>query len=281
MEFQNVEGIELIHCNEIIIAASCESNCVDEVEIYYPSTFLIYVEQGNLHIKHNQQLNTFGTGSFCLVKKYTKAKYFKTYSPEEGQTKTYSFALPNEFIRKIIHENYTQNKNIKPITERVITLEPNHLLLGVMRSIKTYVDGGHSLETDLLEMKTKEALMAIVKSNADLATVFKDYSLAERADLVEFMNYSYLFNIPLKILAKQSGRSLSTFNREFKSLFNTTPHRWIHHKRLEKARNLLLTTNESVSKVYLEVGFEDLAHFSKSFKKAFGINPSQIKRFIK
>lgn len=92
-----------------------------------------------------------------------------------------------------------------------------------------------------------------------------------------FVLYNYHTNVPLETFARQSGRSLSTFNRDFKMIFGETPHRWIRKKRLEKARELLTTTTKKVSEVYLEVGFEDLAHFSKSFKKEFGVNPSEVK----
>ena len=43
---------------------------------------------------------------------------------------------------------------------------------------------------------------------------------------------------------------------------------------------LLTFTNKTPSVVYLEVGFEDLAHFSRSFKQEFGINPSAVEKKV-
>ncbi len=267
--------IKYIQCGELDIAASCETNCSKETTVYYPSSFLIYVQQGQLHIKLDQQLYTIPAGKFALVRKYTEATYFKSYSPEEKFARNYFFALTNEFIRKIIKDIPIAN-HLKPIGDRVVSLEPTPQLNGLMQSIITYVDNGDDLDVELVELKTKEALLAIIKSDPQLASVFREYSMAERADIVQFMNYNYLTNMPLETLAQQTGRSLSTFTREFKIVFNETPHRWIMKKRLSYAKNLLLQGKSKASDIYLDAGFEDLAHFSRAFKKQFGIPPSRI-----
>lgn len=266
---------QFITCQDMTVAGSCEARNNERVEAYFPASCLTYVERGTMNIDYENEVHQFPKGSFCLVRKYTRAAYFKTYTSEEGYAQTYTFALSNEFLRKVVKDFHFE-KNLKPVKKRVIHLNPNLLLKSVMSSVKSYLEEGASLEPDVLELKTKEALMAIVKSDRNLAILFKEYARTERADLVQFINHNYLFNVPLSEFARQSGRSLSTFNREFKNIFGTTPHKWMHRKRLETARNILRTSNRKVSDVYLEVGFEDLAHFSKSFKKEFGINPSKV-----
>jgi AraC-like DNA-binding protein len=77
-----------------------------------------------------------------------------------------------------------------------------------------------------------------------------------------------------------SGRSIATFHREFKRTFNTSPHQWIKERRLLKAKELLTLTNRKPSDIYIELGFEDLAHFSRSFKKHFGKNPSKVTSLV-
>lgn len=66
-------------------------------------------------------------------------------------------------------------------------------------------------------------------------------------------------------------RSLSTFKREFKNIFNENPHKWILNKKLEDAKSLLLN-GEKASEIYLDLGFNSLQHFSKAFKERFNIN---------
>lgn len=267
--------IKYIHCGDLEIAAGCETDTSKESTAYQPNSYLVYVEQGSLHIRIDQQFYTISKGEFALVRKYTEVTVYKSYEKEEGAAKTYFFALTNEFIRKIIGGIHIP-LDLAPIAERMVPLNANSQLLGLMQSIIAFVDKGDDLDPELVELKTKEALLAIIKSDARLAAIFKEYSMAERADMVQFMNHNYLDNTPLNILARQTGRSLSTFNREFKMIFDDTPHKWILKKRLSFARNLLLQGERKASEIYLEAGFEDLAHFSRTFKKQFGIPPSRI-----
>ncbi len=51
---------------------------------------------------------------------------------------------------------------------------------------------------------------------------------------------------------------------------------YIRSFRLLKARDLLLTSNLTISEVAYRTGYKDIAHFSRSFRKEFGINPSEL-----
>ena len=84
------------------------------------------------------------------------------------------------------------------------------------------------------------------------------------------MNQNYKYNVPLPTFAKLTGRSLSTLKRDFVKLFNATPEKWLQQKRLEHAHHLLSRKKQRPSEVYLEVGFENLSHFSFAFKNDTG-----------
>ncbi|WP_262497324.1 helix-turn-helix domain-containing protein [Parapedobacter koreensis] len=54
------------------------------------------------------------------------------------------------------------------------------------------------------------------------------------------------------------------------------PHRWLQHRRLQEAHYLIKEMGRAPSDVYLEIGFEDLSHFSFAFKKQYGVSPSKL-----
>lgn len=271
--------MKTISCDNIEIAASVEAQIVEPHSIYYPSNVLFYVQQGQLNLELDEQLYRIPKGAFALIRKYTHGQCFKTWGVDENSAKMVAFILHDEFLQKVI-QNLSIKANSLETIERVVHLPYNTLLKGLMDSIWAYVEGNLTLDRPMVELKTMEALMAIANSRPDLLTILKEYARPERADLENFMQHNFMYNIPLEKLAKMSGRSLSTFNREFKALFHESPHKWIKQERLEMAKRLLIQTPKIPSDVYLEVGFEDLAHFSRSFKKHFGMNPSQIKRMI-
>ncbi len=77
-------------------------------------------------------------------------------------------------------------------------------------------------------------------------------------------------------VAYLTGRSLSTFKRDFEKIYHMTPSRWLLQKRLEDAHYLLKEKRLKATEVFIEVGFKDYSHFYVAFKKLFGIAPSMI-----
>lgn len=273
----DIDQLKTIACENLQIAASVDTTTKDAHSIYYPSNVLLYIQRGQMNLQLSQQLYKIVRGQFVLIRKYTHGQCFKTWSVEEGSAKMVAFVLQDNFLHKVLEQqSFALPSN--PSKERVFELPEHGLLKGLMESIWTYIEQDVQLDKSLLELKTLEALLAIGQVRPELLPILKAYSQAERADLEQFMQHNFQYNIPLEQLAKMSGRSLSTFNREFKSLYQSSPHQWIKRQRLELAKRLLLQTDKMPSEVYLEVGFEDLAHFSRSFKRQFGTNPSQLKR---
>ena len=74
------------------------------------------------------------------------------------------------------------------------------------------------------------------------------------------------------------GYGRTNFFKKVKQLTGLTPNDYIRKIRLEKAAELLLTTNMTAAEVAYKVGFEDQYYFSKSFKRYFGQPPSQYRK---
>lgn len=75
-------------------------------------------------------------------------------------------------------------------------------------------------------------------------------------------------------LAALCGVSEPYLRRLFQSAFGMSPARYVRHKRLQYARDLLDTGEYSVTQAAAEAGFNDAAYFSREFKKAFGTSPA-------
>lgn len=81
---------------------------------------------------------------------------------------------------------------------------------------------------------------------------------------------------PVEELAQHAGMSLSKFKRLFKQVFGTTPYKYYLKNRMEKAMELLLSGQQSVSEVGFLIGYTNLSQFTKAFKKHHGILPSEV-----
>jgi transcriptional regulator GlxA family with amidase domain len=80
------------------------------------------------------------------------------------------------------------------------------------------------------------------------------------------------------LLADELGLSARTLSRRFHDTLNISPGRWIQEKRLQKAKALLEKTRLSVSEICFQVGYEDVASFSRLFSKSTGMAPGEFRR---
>jgi AraC-like DNA-binding protein len=79
-------------------------------------------------------------------------------------------------------------------------------------------------------------------------------------------------------LAKSVGMSASSFHERFKAVTGTTPLQYQKDLRLIQARGLLLDQNLTVTETAYAVGYESPTHFSRDYKRKFGLPPSRDER---
>ena len=142
--------------------------------------------------------------------------------------------------------------------------------------MEPYYNGTEQIDQTFADVKREELLLVLLKHNPQLADVFFNFGIPQKINLEEFMNRNFRFNISLERFAFLTGRSLSSFKRDFQKTFGTNPGNWLKKKRLDEAYFQISKHRTKSSKVYLEVGFEDLSHFSYAFKKQFGKTPTEV-----
>ena len=77
--------------------------------------------------------------------------------------------------------------------------------------------------------------------------------------------------------ARLSGRSLSSFQRDFKRAFGMAPGAWLREAKLAKGLELVEGSTLSVAEVAYEIGYADTSHFIKDFRRNFGKTPKQMR----
>jgi AraC-like DNA-binding protein len=109
------------------------------------------------------------------------------------------------------------------------------------------------------------------------ATLLANFNEPGKINLADFMERHYMFNMPLDKYSYLTGRSLATFRRDFKKIYNTTPQKWLTGKRLQLAHYQIAEKQRKPNDVYIEAGFENLSHFSFAFKNHFGYPPNNLR----
>ncbi len=248
------------------------------VKDIYPSQHLLtYIREGLFKVKYGKETRCYKKGDFVLIKKFTPATITKTWCPEGIKFSSVVFIFHEDLVNNALNQlNYPFNSDKKTVFQPVIGIDTNPILQNFIASLQLFWEDGVIMDDQLARLKTIEALVGMAKTDPSITHQLLDFSQPSKADLHHFMKKHFLENKKLEEYARESGRSLSTFKKDFQSLFGTSPARWLKTSRLEHAYKILSSTSNKPSEIYLQCGFEDLAHFSKSFKSHFGVNPSQL-----
>ena len=94
---------------------------------------------------------------------------------------------------------------------------------------------------------------------------------------IEFINSSYKKGITLRELASLCFLSENYFHQLFKNAFGTTPNNYILQLRMNEAINLLTNTSMTVKEIAREIGYYDVAYFTRTFSKYFEISPVRFR----
>lgn len=93
-----------------------------------------------------------------------------------------------------------------------------------------------------------------------------------------FIEMYGLRHLRLRDISQELFISEGYLNSIFKSVTGFTIMQYIEHRRIEKAKYLLVSTRESINDISKQLGYYDQYHFSKSFKKAAKFTPTQYRK---
>jgi AraC-like DNA-binding protein/mannose-6-phosphate isomerase-like protein (cupin superfamily) len=102
-------------------------------------------------------------------------------------------------------------------------------------------------------------------------------ALMRIGEVIDFLESNYRSRIYLDEMAERACMSKRNFHRTFRNATGETPNNYLIQVRLQKARELLRNTFLSVSDVAYEVGFADVNHFIKKFKKHLQVTPHKYR----
>jgi len=107
------------------------------------------------------------------------------------------------------------------------------------------------------------------------AVTLSQYHKIQKA--VRFINENYRTDIRLAAAAREAGMSLAHFSRIFKKVMGLPYQDYLNGRRIMKAKDLLRTSAQSVTKIASSLGFADPTGFGRIFKKLTGHTPSAFR----
>jgi AraC-like DNA-binding protein len=242
-------------------------------EQFIAEHFFLFLAKGTMNGYDGNRHYLLEAGEYCLVRKNRLARYNKIKDNDSFEKVVIFFDA--DFLKKFQKKHCILFKNFTP-DDAFIRLKKDGLIHSFLLSLESYYTNSGDISPTFSEVKREELLLILLQLQPELSDVLFDFGVPGRIDLEKFMQQNYKFNVGMERFAFLTGRSLSAFKRDFKTIFHQTPHRWLVKRRLEEARFLITTKQQKPVDIYIDLGFEDLSHFYFAFKKEFGETPTEI-----
>ena len=213
-----------------------------------------------------------------LLKKATSIRYEKEGEPTNDNIyESLMFCLKDDLIKEFLT---TTNVKVQRMDEEVKTsVNPmNECLVAFAKSLYPYFTDPSTINPGLLKLKIMELLYDVSECSKNMFRQILQLRNPARTDIQHVVEQYYTTPVTLPELAFLSGRSLSSFKRDFQQIYNISPAQWIRVRRLEKAKEMLQETVLPVNEICYSVGFENVSHFSRIFKNHYGYPPTQYRQ---
>ncbi len=254
------------------IKLSCYEDRFFKSDIMFDHHMLIWFISGETKIVQADVTYFFKKGDIFLIPRNQLATIINY--PKNGLPhKTVVMHLSTTRLR-----DYYSNLDIKPnasISNKILSYNNHPLLESCLSSLIPYFDM-KDLPEEIASLKITEAISILRTIDKNIDNVLANFDEPGKIDLADYMEKNFMFNLPLEKFGYLTGRSLTTFKRDFSKIFNTTPQRWLTQKRLELAHYQFVEKKKKPIDVCYEVGFENLSHFSFAFKKQYGYSPTEL-----
>ena len=242
---------------------------------FFLEQHLLYVVLGgSVRLTCGRQSWTVSKNEMILLRRAQSVSYEKQGSEETGLFESQLFAINDELLKDFLT---SQQVVIPAMTEEYGTqVSPmSERLVAYCWSLAPYFNDPSQVNPGLLRLKVMELLYNVMDCSKNIFRQMLQLRQPVKTDIHRVVEENYTSPISLDELAYLSGRSLSSFKRDFQDIYGESPARWIREKRLAKAHEMLRSSSLSVADVAYSLGFENPTHFSRIFKQQYGYAPSQ------
>ncbi len=229
----------------------------------------------NSHTRANElTFQLSGEHDILYNNKWLHLKENSIFLLPEGEIKNYRLErkVPGDFIIIYFHAD-------RPISEEAFCLESENFLK--LRSLFQKAFALWSGKTEGYYFRCMSiAYEIIAQMQRQIYTPSRLQKLLEPA-IEEIMQKNTEEVISVAHLAEICGISIAYFNRIFCKCYGMSPKKYIIHKKIESAAELLSAEIFSITVISRKLGFANTGHFSRVFKNEMGITPTEYQKKCK
>ena len=241
-----------------------------------PEHCLLYVCSGEIEFNDNGKKTLVKSGECAFIRRDIRITMHKRSCIKTNIYQSILLRFTRKFLYKF-YRNLDNNEipfDIKRSKASIVRIKSSPDVQSLFESIKPFFNSQIEPSEQWLNMKMFEGLHIVLNADKSVYASLFDFTDAWKIDIIGFLNENYMHDLNLEQLAKYTGRSLTTFKRDFKKISELTPEKWIIRKRLETAHDLITQEGRKVKDVILDVGFKNMSHFTRIYKHTYGNAPT-------
>jgi len=236
----------------------------------------MYVLGGEVQVQTNQgNLITTQSGEMLFMPRDTYL--ISDFVTENNSAELYLIFIGHEIVDRFLSSEGGNNKKVSSTTPTICKLHASTSINYYFNALRDVYSGIEN-SVEILNIKLLEFLhlINIDNRNGIVETLYVSEQQKKKRNIASLMLENYNKNLTVSDFANLSGRSLSTFNRDFKRQYGESPKQWLITKKMTKA-NSLLANGLNVTNCALEVGYSNVSHFIRAYKAIYGKTPKEIK----
>ena len=202
---------------------------------------------------------------------------------EEG-FETLLFFLQESMIEQILSD--TPNQSEAQQAQGFWKMSTSPLIASFVQELKqdVFMQEEQAISREVyFELQLVQFLWLLLESDrgSSLCSHLIQSQKGQWRNLKGFMEAHYDKPLTVADFAYLTGRSLSSFHREFRRRFGTSPRQWIRNKRLERSQVLLSQEGATVTDTVFAVGYQHVSNFHQGFQAQISSYPKAIRSAAK
>lgn len=209
-------------------------------------------------------------GDICITP--AKAPFFAQW---ESDDRLLQIRISSCSIQQVARETLKINPDQLEVLPKFHTRDPHLEAIAMMLLTELQQDNlGTKLYIDsLTNILTVHLLRHYSASKPSLSVYKGGLSQHQLVQVLEYINNHLDRDIKLTDLAALLDMSQFHFSHQFKQAIGTSPYQYLLQQRVERAKQLLKQTQQSIMDIALDCGFNSHSHLSKQFRQLTGVTP--------
>lgn len=195
-------------------------------------------------------------------------EYICTHSHHRGGDECLSFQFDADVVAELAPDAAWRAGMVPPSAELMILGERGQMA----------AERGCGMALDEIGLLLGAQFARLTGANRQRQRALRPAQRCKAIELALWMDAHTAERFDLPRLARAAGLSSYHFLRVFSRVLGVTPHQYLLRARLRAAARRLLADDSEVTRIALDVGFNDVSNFVRTFGRAAGMSPAKFRR---